>query len=1811
MNTQMISSRLRNHDRKDLAIKESFLRFQSHHFDTSWDRLLETFIEQEGRVNLFSPPYDVTVELQAFLAQREQPFDHLGAYTYHFAQAGLSQLPQLTSFEKDMVVLLATYNMAVRFQLLDSEGTYYGVSLSRLLHQMEHVDFINVSKVANNLADRISRELDVFILEYEPPVLAKPELEFDEDELEIRAVYGQVVATLDKRNLVIEHLPAYQDLNLTVKSEIIAQFDQRKKELSQENIARGQISFEEEHNLITAYLAQEGIALSQFDRQTGRSIHLEAYKELSLVQKFEILSYFDQLEPLLTTERAEKPTQPTILVTEEENEGENRGHEPEGIKKTFSSEKLEFLTELRERYSLTDENIAFLKQYPQAQSYQLEIVAALLFTGVEPWRLVVFLNSSLNQDDLVFIAREFSRSSLTAEEIRTFESYRQFYPEKAPRELLEKVFLDLSTNDQDLTKELREIQALYPEGTSITYQEQVFEVLSIEEEVGKIKLELGNDYTDLIEEDLVFYVTSPDELAGVLTPVSKAEVLTEENEKVASDDGSIDLFSFLDDEPSSSLVLEQEVARNTETEAIISTVPDEELARDFVFPEELTDFYPKGTRAKVEANLAAIRLVKMLEQTKQLPTVAQQEILAKYVGWGGLANSFFDEHNPQFEVEREALKSLVSDKEYSDMKQSSLTAYYTDPDIIRKIWEKLEADGFTGGRILDPSMGTGNFFAAMPRHLKEKSELYGVELDGITGAIARFLQPSSTVFIKGFEDIPFQTDSFDLVISNIPFGNFRIADSRYDKPYMIHDYFVKKSLDVVRDAGQVVLISSTGTMDKRVDNVLQDVKDSAVFLGGVRLPDTAFQAIAGTNVTTDIIFFQKDLDKQITTEEVAFSGAVRYAKDDRIWLNPYFDGEANPQVLGSYEVKNFNGGTLSVKGNTGGLLQELTRALNNVTRPSLNENVFLHPQILVEKQLDQPIPPSISEKLDLYSFGYEGNTIYYRDREGIRIGSKTEEISYYVNEEGQFQAWDSKHSQVAIDRFLTLDVTDEEAVDVYLSPDVTKSGRYKGYHKKTVFYEGPLSEKEVSRIKGMVDIRDTYQKLIELQKDYDYDRAVFEKTLAVLNEQYDRFVKRHGFLNNNTNRNLFDSDDKYSLLASLEDEYIDPVDKKVKYQKSLAFERALVRPDRVLNHVTSAKDALNTSLADGRGVDSPFMLSLYPGRSKEELIQELGDLILLDPEMALMGNMHYISRQDFLSGDILTRLEQVDELQRADNHMADWEKYQLLLEEVKPPRVGFADIAFQIGSRWIPNDIYGQFAYEVILEKKVDLEDSELSQVIDVSPLDGTYTLTKTFTSNYVSAREYAMGVKGSRYDCGRKIFENLLNSNQPTINQTIEENGKKRMVTDVERTSLLRSRENDMQEQFKEYILASPEAQALIEETYNNLYNRTVSKTYDGSYLEIDGLAQHITLRPHQKNAIQRIVEEKRALLAHEVGSGKTLTMLGAGFKLKELGMIHKPLYVVPSSLTAQFGQEILKFFPTKKVFVTTKKDFAKARRKQFVSRIITGDYDAIVIGDSQFEKIPMSKSKQEEYIVDKLDELREIYASSDNSYTVKESERAIRSLEQRLEDLQKLDRDSFIEFENLGIDCLFVDEAHHFKNIRPVTGLGNVAGITNITAKKNIDMEMKVRQVQSEHNHRHVIFATGTPVSNSISELYTMMKYVQPDVLERYQVSHFDSWVGAFGQIENAMELAPTGDKYQPKKRFKKFVNLPELMRIYKETADIQTSDMLNLPVPKARIIPVESELTDSQRYYLEELVGRSEDIKNGLVDPTVDNMLKIVRC
>ncbi|MFH6618790.1 N-6 DNA methylase, partial [Streptococcus suis] len=920
-----------------------------------------------------------------------------------------------------------------------------------------------------------------------------------------------------------------------------------------------------------------------------------------------------------------------------------------------------------------------------------------------------FLHQELSRED----AEQFEKDKRNQPDL-TFRDWKRKLEKAETKEVVDEEFAENPL--------VQRVLDTYPLGSLVSYKGQDFEVMSVSDARlnGLIRIELVNDFSDIIEQNPVLYVRTWEEVSqALLQPMAEPQTELEEA------DQELNLFSFLKDEPVQSIGLlepdgSEKGQNDTDLEETDSQIPEEVVVEtipeipvtDFYFPEDMTDFYPKTARDKVETNIAAIRLVKKLEVEHRNALPSEQELLAKYVGWGGLANEFFDDYNPKFSKEREELKSLVTDKEYSDMKQSSLTAYYTDPALIRQMWDKLESDGFTGGKILDPSMGTGNFFAAMPKHLREKSELYGVELDTITGAIAKHLHPNSHIEIKGFETVAFNDNSFDLVISNVPFANIRIADNRYDRPYMIHDYFVKKSLDLVHDGGQVAIISSTGTMDKRTENILQDIRETTKFLGGVRLPDSAFKAIAGTSVTTDMLFFQKHLDKGYVADDLAFSGSIRYEKDSRIWLNPYFDGEYNGQVLGTYEVRNFNGGTLSVKGTSDDLIASVETALHQVKAPrKIDRNeVIINPNVLTKQVIDTSIPAEMRENLGQYSFGYQGSTVYYRDNKGIRVGTKTEEISYYVDEEGNFKAWDTKHSQKQIDRFNSLEVTDSTALD-----------------------------------------------------------------------------------------------------------------------------------------------ALNSSLADGRGVDFDYMMSIYQVESKMTLIEELGDLIMPDPEKYLNGELTYVSRQDFLSGDVVTKSEVVDLFVKQDNQDFNWPHYAGLLEAIKPARITLADIDYRIGSRWIPLSVYGKFAQETFMGKVYELSDQEVATVLEVSPIDGVITYQSKFAYTYSNATDRSLGVSASRYDSGRKIFENLLNSNQPTITKQVVEGDKKKNVTDVEKTTVLRAKETHLQELFQGFVAKYPEVQQMIEDTYNRLYNRTVSKTYDGSHLTIDGLAQNISLRPHQKNAIQR----------------------------------------------------------------------------------------------------------------------------------------------------------------------------------------------------------------------------------------------------------------------------------------------------------------------------------------------------------------------
>lgn len=1229
---------------------------------------------------------------------------------------------------------------------------------------------------------------------------------------------------------------------------------------------------------------------------------------------------------------------------------------------------------------------------------------------------------------------------------------------------------------------------------------------------------------------------------------------------------------------------------------------------------------------KVQANLPAIKLVKALEADNRPADSAEQEILSNYVGWGGLANDFFDSKINRFAKERDELKSLVTKEEYRAMEMSSLTAYYTSPEIATAMWDKIVESGFKGGNILDPSMGTGIFFETMPEDIKKNSTLYGIELDTITGAIAKHLHQDATVLVQGFETVNFEGTPFDLVITNVPFADVRIVDKAYDnKPYRIHDYFFKKAIDLVPYHGMVAAITSTGTADKSAGSILPELRRSGTqFLGGVRLPNTAFKD-AGTRVVTDILFFQKGAFIPVPDNNIDFwsSDRNKLPFDKRVSLNPYFFQDAickNPCVLGDYKVRHFNGGTLDlVVDSSFDLASELQEALSKVTVPFEVERLEPRDIILKEEvnHLDQDLLTSLDIRLNEYACDKNGR-VYYRDNTSIRPSSRAAEMIFYQDEQGQFVKYDDKYKEEAILDFEAAVEADSNIVtNTWVSQTPSKAAKSKGLYKGIYFYETPLSDTENKRIRGMVAIKNAYQAIIDIQMTTDYDEGKFKQLLATLNQAYDTFKKKYGYLNQAVNARLFDRDDRYPLIASLELEELDENDSsKVVFVKSDAFKKPTIRPKKHLHQVMSAVEALNVSLSEGRGVDLNLMSSVYPDASEDMMISELGETVMIDVERYIDDKtVHYVTKDKFLSGDVLAKRDCINSLIEDGDTQADWERYLELILSVVPEPVVLSDIDFSIGSSWIPSNVVSQWVFSELLDEEVGLHSEEAKALLVTSRIGRGFNerLLNRYMSRQSNLRLGLRDEYNKSYSHATDIVAHLLTSNQPTIMRNFGTTENPIRKVDEVATANLRECERVLQESFKNFIHENPTVQEVIEDTYNEVFNRYVTRQYDGSLLEFDGLAKGVELRPHQKNAVQRILEEKRALLAHEVGTGKTLTMISAAFKMKELGLIHKPLFVVPSSLTAQFGQEIMRFYPTKKVFVTTEQDFEKSRRRLFVSRILTSDYDGIVIGHSQFEKVRVSQEREQAFISEKIDELDEIigYAkANDDKITFKQAQSMRRSLEANLETLleNKTGIDEFINFESLGIDMLFVDEAHGYKNVRPMTRLGNVAGITNRTSKKNMDMEMKVRVLQEEYDTRHVVFATGTPVSNSISEMYTMMNYLQPDVMEHFGVSFFDAWVGAFGIVENSLELNPTGDKYISRKRFAKFMNLPELMAIYRQTADIQMTEDLNLPVPMVEKVAVESQLTENQKVYLDELVERSDRVKNGNVDPSEDNMLKI---
>ncbi|WP_438778827.1 SNF2-related protein [Enterococcus sp. DIV0098] len=1048
-------------------------------------------------------------------------------------------------------------------------------------------------------------------------------------------------------------------------------------------------------------------------------------------------------------------------------------------------------------------------------------------------------------------------------------------------------------------------------------------------------------------------------------------------------------------------------------------------------------------------------------------------------------------------------------------------------------------------------MGTGNFFSAMPTTMKQNSQLYGVELDHLSAALSKQLQQSVHIQEKGFEETQFIDGSFDLVMANVPFADFRIKDKKTLESYYIHDYFIKHSLDLVHEGGIVAVITSSGTLDKKDSYFRKELATQAELLGAVRLPETAFKAIAGTEVTTDILFFRKEAaELRRDYGERSWESTVEIENHQRfddgslyppITVNKFFS-ERRSSILGDFKYKNFRGGTYTVVPQEGSdLSQQLKDRLRIVNGEYVSpiELGYTVPDVL--PLIDEKTPNLDQEQLPLYSYIEREGSIYYHGNGDI------EKVS--------------------------------------------------------------LGDTRKKRMVGMIDIRDCLSEVISYQQQYDFDQEVFSAKLAELNRVYDGFIKKYGPINSQVNSRLFYEDDRFALLSSIE---IPQKDGSV--TKGDVFRKATIRQIEPVTKVNSAIEALNHSLSKLGRVDLSYMLSIYPVE-ESILLEQLDSHIFIDTEKYLQADKQaekaYVPIDEYLSGDVKHKLSLAKMLAGSDDR---FEKNIVALQEVIPKDLTISEIEYDIGTSWIPLDTYHTFMKDVFDAAPFKLSHEIIK--VEYNQYSDTYHINGKKSDNSVLINnEY-----GTNRINAYQILEKSLNMKTVQIfdKEEVWVNGERitKDVLNVKETMLARSKQEHIHHAFKEWLFQDNQRAETLLRIYNDTFNRIRPRQYDGSYLSFEGMNEQFELRAHQKNVLARIVENGRALMAHEVGAGKTASMISAGMMMKDQGLIKKPMYVVPNHLTEQFGQELLRFYPSKNVLITGKKDFEKKNRQKFVSRIATGDYDAIIIGHSQFEKIPLSKERRTTLIKRELSELEEGIRLEKNesgqSWSLKQMVSFEKRLKERLKNLQNEEyKDRLLTFEELGVDFLFVDEAHNYKNLYTYTKMSNVAGVNTSNSLRATDMFMKCQYMLEKFQNRGVVFATGTPISNSMSELYTMQRYLQPDELARMNLHTFDRWASTFGEVVTAPEINPEGSGFRMKSRFAKFHNLPELMGSFHLTADIQTSDMLNLPVPEiatGKPQLVISEPSEFQGKKMAELAERADAVRLGQVDPREDNMLKI---
>ena len=1172
---------------------------------------------------------------------------------------------------------------------------------------------------------------------------------------------------------------------------------------------------------------------------------------------------------------------------------------------------------------------------------------------------------------------------------------------------------------------------------------------------------------------------------------------------------------------------------------VIQTIGSKSPTLDAVEPEQSTlelagnfhitddDLGVGGPKQKFARNIEAIRTLFKLEEEHRGATAEEQQVLSQYVGWGGLADAF-DPGKDNWAKEYAELKGLLSEDEYAAARSSTLNAHYTSPTVIRSIYDAVERMGFHNGNILEPSMGVGNFFGMLPNTMQD-SRLYGVELDSITGRIAKKLYPQADITVAGFETID-RRDFYDLAVGNVPFGQYKVNDKAYNKlGFSIHNYFFAKAIDQVRPGGVVAFVTSRYTMDSKDSTARKHMAERADLLGAIRLPNNAFKANAGTEVVSDIIFLQKR-DRPIDHEP------------DWVQLGKTEDGFA------------------------------------------INQYFVDHPEMVLGELTTESTP--------------YGHDLTVAPIEGAVLADQLAEAVQHI--EGQYV-------EVEVE---TPDVADAEVERKTLpaDPDV-KNFSYAVvdgevyYRENSIMTQVELSDNAKARVTGMVELRQIVNQLIQEQLD-DYPDEDIKTTQAKLNTAYDAFTAKYGLLNDRKNGRLFEDDSSYYLLCSLEN--LDE-NKQLK-SKADMFTKRTIRPEHTVTSVDTPSEALAVSIGEHGRVDLPYMAELLgsPG-DYERITTELQGVIFKDPSAdADEPEAGWQTADEYLSGNVRNKLRMA---QLAAESHPEFKINVEALTKAQPKDLEASEIDIRLGATWLNPAIVQQFMMETF-QPPYRIRYNNLIQV-HYSPFTSEWRIgNKSAAGMYdiMSTETY-----GTHRATAYKILEDTLNLRDCRIYDTIEEDGKERRVLNQKETMLAQQKQQAIKDTFAGWVWQDPQRRNLLVKQYNELFNSTRPREYDGSHIHFVGMNPEINLREHQRNAVAHVLYGGNTLLAHEVGAGKSFEMAASAMESKRLGLCQKSLFVVPNHLTEQWASEFLRLYPNAKLLVTSKKDFEPANRKRFCARIATGDYDAVIIGHSQFEKIPLSAERQARIIEDQIEEIEKAIAEakeqSGEHFTVKQMEKTRKTLEVKLKKLQSTDRkDDVVTFEQLGVDRLFVDESQNYKNLYLYTKMRNVAGLSTSEAQKSSDMFGKCRYLDEVTGGRGVIFATGTPISNSMTEMYTLMRYLQYSTLQQKQLTHFDAWASTFGETTTAIELAPEGTGYRARTRFAKFFNLPELMNMFKEAADIKTSDQLHLPVPEAKFETVVVKPSEIQQDMVKSLSERAAEVHSGAVDPSVDNMLKI---